>query len=813
MVYLSSSPFPARRKSLVLAVAAALAFGLASEAATALEVGPAATPPTFTVDELDVSDVGDAVPLAAAPDPKQAQTLYLEVLFGDRTTGQILQLQWRDGRLFAAASDLEAIGIVVDPALPRDGQGRLALDSLPGLQYRYDAAQQQLILSVPVSLRPKQTLGYHLPSAVRATRSRGLLLGYDAYANSSGGTHQLSVASQVRWFGRFGALEQTGISRAGTDSRAYRRLDSRWTYSDSTTMATWTLGDLITGGPSWSRPVRLGGLQWRRNFGLRPDLITYPIPQISGQATVPSTVDLLVNNIQQYGGAVDDGPFVVDAFPRISGAGEVTVVVRDALGRVTQTSVPIYVDYQRLAPGLTDFSVEAGRLRLNYASDQDHYGRDLAASASLRRGITRTLTVEAHAEHAPGLRLAGFGAVWSPLGRWGLVSAAIARSDAGDSASRGSQRSIGYQWSGSHGGFDALSIRRDAGFRDLGDIAVPGASAAAMRSQDRATFWMPVPHGNLSLNWLHQTYADGTSDRINTVSWSQLLADRVYLNASLFDSQRGGRGVGITASLPLGPRRDASLTVRHDSGRTETVAGVRQSPDYDGGWGWNLQAGDRSGGYGNAMAEFRGRYGAAMAGVEHTGGATNVYAQGSGSLVLMAGHAFPSRRIADSFAVVSTGGAPNVPVLYENRPLGKTDRRGFLLLPDLRGWQRNKISINPDGLAANFRLPPVDQWVVPADQSGVLVPFPVVAIHPAWATLLDESGAPVGAGTSGRIAGTEQRFLVGLDGEAYFDDVAPGAVLELDTRAGHCRYRLPATPVGPGAGVRQLGVLACEVMP
>jgi len=93
-----------------------------------------------------------------------------------------------------------------------------------------------------------------------------------------------------------------------------------------------TAGDLITGGLSWTRPVRLGGIQWRRNFGVRPDLITYPIPSFASQATVPSTVELLVNNIQQFGTQVNDGPFVLDTFPRISGAGEATLVVRDALG-------------------------------------------------------------------------------------------------------------------------------------------------------------------------------------------------------------------------------------------------------------------------------------------------------------------------------------------------------------------------------------------------------------------------------------------------------------------------------------------------
>ena len=41
---------------------------------------------------------------------------------------------------------------------------------------------------------------------------------------------------------------------------------------------------------NWTRPVRLGGGQVQRNFGIRPDLITMPLPSLSSSAAVASTV-------------------------------------------------------------------------------------------------------------------------------------------------------------------------------------------------------------------------------------------------------------------------------------------------------------------------------------------------------------------------------------------------------------------------------------------------------------------------------------------------------------------------------------------
>ncbi|MGY3695904.1 hypothetical protein ACVIGA_005984 [Bradyrhizobium sp. USDA 3240] len=37
--------------------------------------------------------------------------------------------------------------------------------------------------------------------------------------------------------------------------------------------------------------MRLGGVQMQTNFALRPDLVTLPIPALSGSAAVPSTLD------------------------------------------------------------------------------------------------------------------------------------------------------------------------------------------------------------------------------------------------------------------------------------------------------------------------------------------------------------------------------------------------------------------------------------------------------------------------------------------------------------------------------------------
>src|SRR5690606_25058498 len=103
------------------------------------------------------------------------------------------------------------------------------------------------------------------------------------------------------------------------------------THSDPQSLVTTQVGDTISGSLSWTRSLRMAGLQWRRNFSLRPDLITFPMPAFGGSAVVPSTVDVYINNIRRYSGNVPSGPFVIDNVAGITGFGQANVITRDAL--------------------------------------------------------------------------------------------------------------------------------------------------------------------------------------------------------------------------------------------------------------------------------------------------------------------------------------------------------------------------------------------------------------------------------------------------------------------------------------------------
>ncbi len=166
---------------------------------------------------------------------------------------------------------------------------------------------------------------------------------------------------------------------AGAGARAvFSRLDTSWRYDLPHRMETLVAGDTVGVGGGWSRPVRYGGIRWGRDFGMRPGYVTLPQISLAGQAALPSTVEVLVNNARRLSQPVQPGPFDLTNVPITTGAGEIGLVVRDLLGRETVVTQSYYASPRLLAPGLSDFSFESGLLRTGY-------GRRAAATAAVRR--------------------------------------------------------------------------------------------------------------------------------------------------------------------------------------------------------------------------------------------------------------------------------------------------------------------------------------------------------------------------------------------------------------------------------------------
>ncbi|TAM37867.1 MAG: fimbrial biogenesis outer membrane usher protein, partial [Burkholderiaceae bacterium] len=460
---------------------------------------------------------------------------------------------------------------------------------------------------------------------------------------------------------------------------------------------------------------------------------------------------------------------------------------------------------QLLKQGLSSWSVELGKVRQNYGLVSNDYGRDLITSGTWRYGLSNSFTFETHAEVTTGLANAGVGGAWL-LGQAGVLTGALAHS--GGSGQTGSQASLGYNWTDSKFNVAFSGTRTDGSYQDV--AALYGSLPA--RASGSATVGYNTDHiGSFSLSYLYQQYPGQTASRYASAGWFKSLGRATTLsvtaNQDLVNTNL--RSVFVNLTWAIDARTSASVGMQHDnSGNFFTASTSRATPS-EGGWGWNAalrQGDDQSGGQGEL--DYLGRWGRYAAGVSAFNGTNYAYGDAQGALVFMGGHPFAARQINDAFALVSTDGVPGVPVLLENRPVGRTDGNGQLLVTPLNAYQNNKLGIDPMNLPADLRIARVDAVATPSDRAGTLVEFGITPVRSASVTLVDAAGKPLPLGSRVQVNGNSGSALVGYDGDVYLDTLAAHNLLTVQTPSGRCGARFDYQRPADGT-IPQIGPLAC----
>jgi outer membrane usher protein len=753
------------------------------------------------------------------------EPLYLEVFINGQPTGLIANFVQRPAqRLAITVTELTELRIRSD-RLPVDRDGLVDLDRYKGLSYQYDEVTQTIRLEISDQSRVPFVVKTQDRPAVKPTDTdtMGAVVNYTLFGSSNVSPRELVAAWQTqsnisagfdaRAFGPFGVFSQSGLVNSAIEAASRSvRLESTWSYSDSDSMVTYRAGDVISGGLSWTRSVRLGGVQVQRNFGLRPDLVTLPMPQYSGSAALPSTVDVFVNNVRGYSGSVPAGPYQIQNLPIMTGAGNQSIVVQDALGRQTVVNQPYYSSSKLLAAGLLDYSVESGFTRREYGVSSNAYDKSASASASLRYGLNDWLTLEGHAEGSNSLGNAGAG-VNMLLASWGVMSVAVAASR-GDSAATGGLFAASLELGRGGYTFYARTQRTTTSYLDLASLPptaslVPGIAllpSRPARAIDQVAMSIPLSFDASSVTVSMTRLVDAVNNRndILAMSYSRPLPYNASMFVTAFKDFDDKRSFGVFAGLTMsfsGGITAASTLSKTGSGLAGGLEVIKAQPLETDSWGWRIRDSEGATPSRSAAVSYRSSVGRAEVGAQQFNGATRATAQMDGAVAFVGGGTFFSNRIDDAFAVVDAG-APDVDVFYENRPVATTGKNGMVLLPYLRAYQNNSISIDARNLAADADVPRTKAIVTPSDRGAALVRFGIAqAAQNALVVVKGADGKPIPVGSRARIADGGEEEITGYGGELYLRGLKQKNVLLVERDGGQpCRADFDYRPT-PGTRV------------
>lgn len=313
--------------------------------------------------------------------------------------------------------------------------------------------------------------------------------------------------------------------------------------------------------------------------------------------------------------------------------------------------------------------------------------------------------------------------------------------------------------------------------------------------------------------WIGVRSFDNTKTELLNLSWSKSLwgSSNLYISGS-HDKQRGDWTVAMAIQIPLGERDNATFSLEKtpDYGDAQRVNYSHSMPS-DGGLSWNVSLGRQSEGdsYQQGTLGWRNRNVEMQGGMYGYTNTRTWWGEMMGSLVLMDNELLAANKINDSFVVVSTGGQPDIPVNYENQPVGKTNKNGYLLVSGVSSYYPATYSINTLNLPADTSIAQTEQRIALRRHSGYLVEFPMEQQRVANVILHDAQGEPLPV-TSQVSREGKPTAVVGYDGIAWIENLEESSELNVRMPDGsRCTARLTLEP-NPEHKLQTYGPLTCR---
>ena len=703
--------------------------------------------------------LGVGCPSFAAPGQDEGgsgdTTIIVDFKLNSQAFGEIEIVRSADGDFWLRTQDLVTFQVKpVSGASERTigGQAHISIKSLGALNVAFDERTLSLSVSLPAALFPiDTTIQYQQGFAVRATDSPfSSFFNYRAAASrgDTSDTQQYTLAAEVG-FRLSGILFRHEASwvRSGslTDSM---RLATQAIYDDTERLNRWTLGDAVATSGTLGSNLSVIGLNLTRLYAINPSFVRQPLATFGGSALIPSQIEVLASGVPIYRGDIKPGPFELRDLYYASGARTIDVRIRDALGRVENITFPFYFAEGLLAKGLSEYSFSLGRRRETPLLFDAGKSRHVALGF-YRTGLTDYLTLGVRGEASRDLWNVG-PTLASKSDQFGVVELAYSASKRQADAARGNASSLAYTYASPLLTGRYSQLRYSDTYANLVSLQ---ADARPLRGQ-RLDFTSGNNFlGTFSLAFGATTFANGKTERTNTLGWNRTVFGRIQLFASISEirGDRQERRGFIGLSYNLNAEENAlATTQKTKDGNTQSLQFAHNVPQGEGlGYRVELERASTAAGRQLRIAPFA-QYNFSGASVAinaldqiSAGGQRSKRAEVSlaGGIGCVMDSCLPSRTITDSFAIVDLGvPIADVRILRNNQLTGKTNAAGKLMVSDLGSYYETEVRLNDRDLPIEYGFKLASQRISPAFRSGSRIDFGVKRIFSVFGKLVVSLG-------------------------------------------------------------------------
>jgi outer membrane usher protein len=696
--------------------------------------------------------------------------------------------------------DLTQAGIAVPVAGVEHPDEQIALDAIPGLKYSVDERRSTLVIQCSAQCYPPNTLSLNSgQSAFDAKAGWGGYLNYDLLAEFTSGNPVYSGFFEAVHYNPWGVGVTSSVGRDLGSSMDLLRLESYWVHDRPGSRRRLRAGDSATRSGNWGRSVLFGGLQFGTDFSLQPHFVRFPTPQLSAEASLPSTLDVFVNDALRSRQDIEPGPFTITDLPLVTGGGQVRAVVTDLLGRQHVIEQPY-----------SDYSAEVGLVRRGFATKNFSYGDPLLTGTWLH-GLSDTLTMEVHSEATPDLATLGTSLFWTAP-RVGEISGSLAGGL--NNEGLGHLYIFGYDYLGTRFSVGGRAEFASSGFASLGRFVSRDSDSHPPRHtfQAYAGFYAGA-QGSFSLSYLDIDQQQSDLRLLNA-SYSRNLGNKGFLQISLLHTIDPGSdsSIQLTWTKPVGSQSSVTAALGHDDTGNFSTLAYQSFPEPYGGFGGQASVDLRedSERY-SASVLYSGQRAEAQADFSRLNSEQAVRLNARGGLAVAGGGFFITQQLRESFAVADVGDVADIPVRYENRDVGRSGRNGKVLVPNLRAYESNQIGIDADALPLHANVERSSVTVMPRFRSGMTVDFEVKSGRAALVELRGPDGMALPAGTRIAIAGRSKPLIVDSRSRVFIEDAQAGLSLIGMPNGTGCTAQLP--PMPSDKSIAELEPMMCRPAP
>ena len=761
---------------------------------------------------LALALIGGAPATIRAQEPGGDVPAVLDLTLNTAGKGEI-RVVLSGSEVWADVAALQRAGLVSIAGVRRTVGDRLyvRLSSIdPPMRVEVDEASLTLTLTADASLFGSTTVRFDgsRPDGILYRRAASGFVNYGA-TWASGGGQALNLESGLSLRGSL-MTSSFFFSSVGRPSRGLTAA----IIDDTRRLTRYQVGDAVAGTGPLGGSLQVAGVTISRDFSLDPYFIRYPTTGLSGVVTTPSRVDLYVNNQLVRSLQVPPGAYQLANLALPTGAADTRVVVRDAFGGQQEFGGSYYVTTSILSRGLQQFQYAFGAERVRPFDTLWDYGRPVLTGTH-RIGLTDAVTVGGRIEMESGLVSTG-PTLATRLGRFGALEMTTGASYAGGRS--GLAGGIAYEYVGRPGSVSAAWREASDGYENLSSRRM----LLSMRREVLAsTTARLTPHLTLSAAWqAHDASLEAASFRRASVSSSISIAKHVAVFVSATRSRQDGRwsnGAFTAMSLDVAPRATASLSAESTAGRTSAGLNLQRSAPVGPGIGYRLHANGLGAGSELVDGELRAQTTWAQLDVRQsfTGSTRETWAQVNGALVAIGGRVMATRPVQDGFALVRVPEVKGVRAYVSHQEMGRTDRHGDLLVPNLLAYYGNQISIADTDVPADRTLSYKQLLLATPYRGGAIAEFPATR---EWrvagsVTLQGDPEALRGQrALDARVTVETARGPIdswlGANGEFYLEGLAPGGYV-LQVTSGDIRCEAALTVPTTDVPVLRAGELPC----